>query len=165
MVPIQAMSEHSIDLPLPITLGEYNAITHLTYITAFTDHIEPYIDGQMLETPTILLQCIATPSHISVSSDSKDDETDHPGGEWMLYNSSNPKHYTLIFINEQNEEEMAKYIRYLSIGDNTHLQGRWSKATPLYAIPLYARAFSIANFFRLGIRDTDLSIFHLSAVS
>jgi hypothetical protein len=102
MVPIQAISEHSIDLPLPITLSEYNAITHLTYITAFTDHIEPYIDGQTLEPPPTLLQCITTPSHISVSSDSEDDETDHPGGEWMLYNSSNPKHYALVFINKQN---------------------------------------------------------------
>jgi hypothetical protein len=41
---------------------------------------------------------------------------------------------------------------------------RQSKTTPLYAIPLHAHAFSIANFFRSGIRDTDLSIFHPSAV-
>jgi hypothetical protein len=82
----------------------------------------------------------------------------------MLYDSANPKHYALIFINKENKEEVAKYIRYLVVGDNTHLQGRWSKNTPLYAIPLHARTFSIANFFRSGIRDTDLTIFHPSAV-
>jgi hypothetical protein len=48
MVPIQAMSKHNIDLPLPITLGEYNAIAHLTYIMDFTDRIEPYVDVKAL---------------------------------------------------------------------------------------------------------------------
>jgi hypothetical protein len=42
----------------------------------------------------------------------------------MLYDGANPKHYPLVFINEQNEEEVAKYIRYVSVGDDMHLQGR-----------------------------------------
>jgi hypothetical protein len=62
-----------------------------------------------------------SPSHISISSE--EDETDHPGDKWMLYNGSNPKHYALVFINEQNKEEVAKYIRYMSVGDDMHLQG------------------------------------------
>jgi hypothetical protein len=114
MIPITAMSKHHTDLPLPITVEEYNAITHLTYISAFTDLIEPYLlDAVKQEDePPSLLQHITSatpsPSHISISSD--EDETDHPEGEWMLYNRKNPKHYPLIFINEQNKEEVAKYI-------------------------------------------------------
>jgi hypothetical protein len=81
----------------------------------------------------------------------------------MLYDGSNPKHYPLVFINEQNEEEVAKYIRYFPVGDDMHLQGWRSKDTPLYAVPLHARAFSIANFWRSGLRDTDLAIFDPSS--
>jgi hypothetical protein len=163
MVPIQAMSEHSVDLPLPITLGKYNAIAYLIYISTFTDHIEPHIDGMTLEPQPTLLQHIATPSHISISSD--EDKTNHPGGEWMLYDATNPKHYMFVFINEDNKEEVAKYIQYVSIRDGVHLQGQRSKNTPLYTIPLYACAFSNANFFRAELKDTDLTIFHPSAIS
>src|SRR5947208_3688832 len=81
----------------------------------------------------------------------------------MLYDGSNPKHYALIFINEKNEEEVAKYIRYISVGDDMHLQGQQSKSTPLYAVPLHARAFSITNFWQAGLQDTDLAIFDPSS--
>jgi hypothetical protein len=164
MIPIHAMAEHQADLPLPVTVSEYNAIAHLTYISALTDIIEPYLAHAvtMEDEPPSLLQRITSatpsPSHISVTS-SDEDESDHPGDEWMLYDGSNPKHYALIFINEQNEEEVAKYIRYVSVGDDMHLQGRRSKKTPLYAVPLHARPFSIANFWQSGLRDTDLGIF------
>jgi hypothetical protein len=43
MIPIIAMAEHQVNLPLPITVGKYNAIAHLTYISAFTNLIEPYL--------------------------------------------------------------------------------------------------------------------------
>jgi hypothetical protein len=83
----------------------------------------------------------------------------------MLYDATNPKHYMFVFINKQNNKEVAKYIHYHSIQDGVHLQGQRFKNTPLYAIPLYARAFSNANFFRSELRDTDLAIFHPSAIS
>jgi hypothetical protein len=127
MIPITAMAEHQVNLPLPITIGEYNAIAHLTYISALTDLIEPYLARVVMteDEPPSLLQRMTTatpsPSHISISSN--EDETDHPGGEWMVYDGSNPKHYPLVFINKQNEEEVAKYIRYVSVGDDMHLQG------------------------------------------
>jgi hypothetical protein len=149
MIPITTMSEHSADLPLPITVGEYNAIAHLTYISVFTDLIEPYLVKAVKQEdePPSLLQRIMSPasSHISISSDK--DDTNHPGDGWMLYNGKNPKHYPLVFINKQNEEEIMKYIRYTSVGDDMYLQGRRSKNTPLYAIPLHACALSIANFW------------------
>jgi hypothetical protein len=128
MIPIETMAKHRASLPLPITIGEYNAIAHLTYILAFTDLIEPYLADavKMEDEPPSLLQRITSaapsPSHISISSD--EEETDHPGDEWMLYNRKNPKHYPMVFINEQNEEEVAKYIQYVSVGDDMHLQGQ-----------------------------------------
>jgi hypothetical protein len=155
MTPIAAMAEHQASLPLPITVSEYNAIAHLTYISAFTDLVEPYLAHVVTveDKPPSLLQCMASvtpsPSHISISSG--EDETDHPGGEWMVYDGNNPKHYAVIFINERNEEEVAKYIWYMSVGDDMHLQGQWSKTTPLYAVPLHARPFSIANFWLSGL--------------
>jgi hypothetical protein len=167
MIPIRAMAEHWVNMPLPITVSEYNAIAHLTYVSAFTDLVKPYLAHAVTmedEPPSLLQRMISTtpsPSHISISSD--EDETNHPGDEWMLYNGSNPKHYALIFINERNEEEVAKYIRYVSIGDDMHLQGRRSKNTPLYAVPLHAHPFSIANFWQSGLQDTDLTIFDPSS--
>ena len=106
---------------------------------------------------------LATPSHISVTD--SEEETDHPGQDWIEYDATNPKHYPLIFINENNKEEVARYIRYHNIGDGVHLQGRRSKFSPLYAVPLHARAYSITNFFRAGVKDTELAIFHPSATS
>ena len=140
-------------------------IAHLTYVSAFTDKIEPYLEDAVREIgpPPTLLQRISTPSHISVTD--SEEETDHPGGDWIEYDATNPKHYPLVFINESNEEEVAKYIRYYNIGDGVHLQGRRSKFSPLYAVPLHARAYSIANFFRAGVKDTELAIFHPSATS
>jgi hypothetical protein len=43
MIPIRAMAEHQVNMPLPITVSKYNAIAHLTYVSAFTDLIEPYL--------------------------------------------------------------------------------------------------------------------------
>jgi hypothetical protein len=85
MIPIETMAEHRASLPLPITIGEYNAIAHLIYISAFTDLIEPYLaHAVMMENePPSLLQCMASatpsPSYISITSD--EDDTDHPGDE------------------------------------------------------------------------------------
>ena len=165
MISITAMSNADVNRPLPITNGEYNRIVHLTYVSAFTDKIEPYLEDAVQEIgpPPTLLQRISTPSHISVTD--SEDETDHPGQDWIRYDATNPKHYPLVFINEENEEEVAKYIRYHNIGDGVHLQGRRSKDSPLYAIPLHARAYSVANFFRAGVKDTELAIFHPSATS
>src|SRR5947208_2585068 len=87
MIPIEVMAEHQANLPLPVTIGEYNAIAHLTYVSAFTDLIKPYLTHVVTpeDEPPSLLQRMTTatpsPSHISVSSD--EDETDHPGGDWM----------------------------------------------------------------------------------
>ena len=165
MISITAMSNADATRPLPIANGEYNRIAHLTYVSAFTDKIEPYLEDAIREIgpPPTLLQCISTPSHISVTD--SEEETDHPGQGWIEYNTTNPKHYPLVFINEANEEEVAKYIQYHDVDDGVHLQGRRSKYSPLYAVPLHAHAFSIANSFRARVKDIELAIFHPSATS
>jgi hypothetical protein len=58
MIPITAMAEHQANRPLPITVSKYNAIAHLTYISAFTDLIEPYLACavSMEDEPPSLLQ-------------------------------------------------------------------------------------------------------------
>ena len=64
---IKVMAEHNKSVPLPITHQEYNCITHLTYISSFTDAIEPYLIEN--KRPKTLLERLTTPSHISVSND------------------------------------------------------------------------------------------------
>jgi hypothetical protein len=57
MIPITAMAEHQANLPLPITVGEYNAIAHLMYVSTFTDLIEPYLARAVMmedELPSLL---------------------------------------------------------------------------------------------------------------
>ena len=132
---------------------------HLTYIPSFTDLIDPYYTkGE--EKPKTLLERISTPSHISVSDD---EDTIHPGEGWHEYNAHNPRHYPLVFVNEDREEEVAKFIRYHPTGDGITLQGKRSKFTPTYGAPLHARPFPHVNFNGPIPRDTDLAIFHPSA--
>ena len=86
MIPILAMKDTNSTLPLPITNAEYNRIVHLTYISAFTDKIEEYMDLTMqdahppslLERISTLTHVSATPTHISVNS-SDEEDPNHPG--------------------------------------------------------------------------------------
>ena len=156
---IRAMAKHDSSVPLPITHREFNRIAHLTYITSFTDAIEPYIFE--VEWPKTLLECMATPSHISISDE--EEETSHPGEGWVEYDARNPRHYPLVFVNEDRQEEVARYIRFHPVGDGMVLQGRRTKYTPVYGAPLHARPFPHANFNGNTPRDTDLAIFHPSA--
>ena len=49
MISITAMSNADVTRPLPITNGKYNCIAHLTYVSAFTDKIEPYLEDTIKE--------------------------------------------------------------------------------------------------------------------
>ena len=110
MISVTAMSNADATHPLPITNGKYNHIAHLTYVFTFTDKIKPYLKDAVREIgpPPTLLQRISTPSHVSVTD--SEEETDHPGQDWIEYDAINPKHYPLVFINESNKEEVTRYI-------------------------------------------------------
>ena len=157
---IKAMAEHNESVPLPITYQEYNCITHLTYISSFTDAIKPYtIENKQ---PKTLLECLTTPSHISVSDE---EELIHPGEGWHEYDAQNPKHYPLVFVNENREEKVARFIRYLPVGDRITLQGKHAKHTPTYGAPLHARPFPHPNFNGNTPCNMELAIFHPSAIN
>ena len=79
---IKAMAEHDESVPLSITHQEYNCIAHLTYISSFTDAIELYIIEN--KRPKTLLECLTTPSHISISNDK---ELVYPREGWHEYNA------------------------------------------------------------------------------
>ena len=80
---IRAMARHNKSVPLLLTHQEYNRIAHLTYISSFTNAIEPYIREN--KRPKTLLEHLTTPSHISVSD--KEEELVHPGEGWHEYDA------------------------------------------------------------------------------
>jgi hypothetical protein len=62
---------------------------------------------------------VATPSKLSVikAGVQVEEDTDHPRGDWMLFDSTNQGHYQLLFSNEQGQAKVAKYIHYISVRD------------------------------------------------
>jgi hypothetical protein len=148
----------------PCSLESYNRIVYLAWVPTFVDLINPYRESPTDEAPMLL---IATPSQLSVidAGAQTEEDTDHPGGDWMLYDDTNPAHYQLLFSNEQGQAEMAKYIRYILVRDGMAVQGCRKKGDPVYGMALHARAFPHPNFHSPGIKDTDLTIFHPSSVN
>src|SRR5205807_8593642 len=108
---------------------------------------------------------IATPSQLSIvdASAQTEEDGDHPGDDWMLYDSTNPGHYQLLFSNKLGQAEVAKYIRYTSVRDGMAIQGCHKKGDPIYNMALHTRSYPNPNFHSLGIKDTDLTIFHPSS--
>ena len=152
------------DLP-PVPLEEYNAIAHLAWVPPFVDHIEQYREDPTDEAPSIIR--INTPSQISVTEAGvqANEDADHPGDDWMLFDATNPGHYQLIFSNEQGQAEVARYIKYVSVRDGMAVQGCRKKGNPVYGMALHARAYPNPNFHGPGIKDTDLTAFHPSSVN
>jgi hypothetical protein len=110
---------------------------------------------------------VATPSQLSVieASVQTEEDTNHSGNDWMLYDSTNPRHYQLLFSNKLGQAEIAKYICYISVRDGMAIQGCHKKGDPVYEMALHACTFSNPNFYSPGIKDTDLTIFHPSSVN
>jgi hypothetical protein len=165
LVPaINALSYATGQEEPPCSLQNYNEIVHLAWVPTFIDLINPYHESPTDKAPIIL---IATPSQLSIidASAQTEEDTDHPGGDWMLYDSTNPGHYQLLFGNKLGQAEIAKYIRYISVRDGMAVQGCHKKGDPVYGIALHARAFPNPNFHSLGIKDTNLTIFHPSSIN
>jgi hypothetical protein len=148
----------------PCDLQRYNEIVHLAWVLAFIDLINPYCESPTDEAPMLL---VATPSQLSVANASAqiEEDTDHPGDDWMLYNSTNLGHYQLLFSNELGQAEVAKYIRYISVRDGMAVQGCHKKGDPVYGMALHAHAYPNPNFHSPSIKDTNLTIFHPSSVN
>ena len=84
----------------------------------------------------------------------------HPGIGWALFDAGNTSHYPLVFLNEQDQPEVTKYICFRTIDEETHLVGTQGKGEAKYTTPLYAKAYPSPNFNCCGVKDTDLNIFH-----
>jgi hypothetical protein len=133
-------------------------------VPAFIDLINPYRESPTDEAPMLL---VTTPSQLSVADTSTqmEEDTNHPGNDWMLYDSTNPGHYQLLFSNKLGQAEVAKYIHYISVRDSMAVQGCCKKEDPIYGMALHACTYPHSNFHSPGIKDTDLTIFHPSSVN
>jgi len=94
-----------------------------------------------------------------------EEDTDHPGGQWMCFNPGNTSHYPLVFVNTDNRPWAAKYICYLSVNDRVIHQGTEGKDKAIYGTPLHACSYPTPNFHRPEVKDTDHTIFHPSSTS
>ena len=112
--------------------------------------------------PTISLTMSPSSSPIQLDPplSAKLDNTTHPGAGWALFDAGNTGHYPLIFLNEQDQPEIAKYICFRTVDEETHLVSTQGKGEAKYTTPLYAKAYLSPNFNCHGVKDTDLNIFH-----
>ena len=83
----------------------------------------------------------------------------------MIYDYANPNYYQLIFVNEQRQAKVARYIKYTSVRDGMAVQGCQKKGDPIYGMALHAHPYPHPNLTGPGIKDTDLTIFHPSSVN
>jgi hypothetical protein len=148
----------------PCSLQSYNEIIDLAWVLTFVDLINPYCESPTDEAPMLL---VATPSQLSVvdASAQTEEDVDHPGNDWMLYDSTNPAHYQLLFSNKLGQAEIAKYICYISVRDGMAVQGCRKKGDPVYGMALHAHAYPHPNFHSPSTKDTNLTIFHPSSVN
>ena len=112
--------------------------------------------------PTISLSTSPSSSPVQLDpplSAELEDPT-HPGVGWALFDAGNTGHYPLVFLNEQDQPEVAKYICFRTVNEEIYLVGTRGKGEAEYATPLYAKAYPSPNFNRCGVKDTDLNIFH-----
>ena len=157
--------------PVPITDNTFNDLSHLHFIPIFTDIIDPYMENSdgSIDTPLpTLLYCISTPveiAHASTQTEDIEEDTDHPGGQWICFNPGNTSHYPLVFIGTDARPHAAKYIHYLSVNDGAIHQGTKDKDKAIYSTPLHAQSYPTPNFYCPGVKDTDHTIFHPSSMT
>ena len=155
------------------TFRDFSAVQHLFLVPQILDEIEPFIrdDSVQSNEPVYLAQCYNPTISLSTSpslspvqldpplSAELDDPT-HPGVRWALFDAGNVGHYPLVFLNEQDQPEVAKYICFRTVDEETHLVGTRGKGEAEYATLLHAKAYPSPNFNRCGVKDTNLNIFH-----
>jgi len=155
---------------------DFSAVQHLFFVPQILTEIEQFLDEDSVQSdppeslgarynPTI--SKASSPSPITVNpplSDELNDPT-YPGEGWALFDAGNPGHYPLVFVNDEGQSEVAKYICFRSTEEDTYLVGTRGKNEKEYATPLQAKAYPSPNFSRCGVKDTDLNIFHPAHLS
>ena len=155
------------------TFRDFAAVQHLFFVPQILDEIEPFIHNESVQSdepvhlatrynPTISLSTSPSSSPVQINPPLSAELEDpaHPGIGWALFDAGNTGHYPLIFLNKQSQPEIAKYICFRTVDEETHLVGTRGKGEAEYATPLHAKAYPSPNFNRCGVKDTDLNIFH-----
>jgi len=155
---------------------DFSAIQHLFFVPQVLTKVEPFLDSDSIQSdpfeslgaqynPTISISTTLSPITINPPlSDELNDPT-YPGEGWALFDAGNPEHYPLVFINDEGQSEVAKYICFRSTEEDTYLVGTWGKNEKEYATPLQAKAYPSPNFNRQGVKDTNLNLFHPAHLS
>ena len=155
------------------TLHNFSAVQHLFLVPQVIDEIEPFMRNDSVQSdepvhlatrynPTISLSMSPSSSPVQLNPplSAELDNPTHPGVRWALFDTSNTGHYPLVFLNEQDQPKVAKYICFRTVDKETHLVSTWGKGEVEYTTPLYAKAYLSPNFNCHGVKDTDLNIFH-----
>jgi len=155
---------------------DFSAVQHLFFVPQVLTEIEPFLDKDSVQNdppeslttrynPTISQP--STPSPITINPPLSEDLEDpaYPGEGWALFDAGNPGHYPLVFLDEEGQPEVAKYICFCTTEEDTYLVGTCGKNEAEYATLLQAKAYPSPNFNRQGVKDTDLHIFHPAHLS
>ena len=146
------------------TFRDFSAIQHLFFVLQILDKIEPFIRDDSVQSdepvhlaqrynPTISLSTSPSSSPVQLEPplSAELDNPTHPGVGWALFDAGNTGHYPLVFLNEQDQPEVAKYICFRTVDEETHLVGTRGKGEAEYATPLYAKAYPSPNFNCHGV--------------
>jgi len=155
---------------------DFSAVQHLFFVPQILTEVEPFLDNNSVQSdppeslgarynPTILQT--SSPSPININPPLSDELNDpaYPGEGWALFDTGNPGHYPLTFVNDEGQPEVAKYICFRSTEEDTYLVGTQGKNHKEYATPLQAKAYPSPNFNQRGVKDTDLNLFHPAHLS
>ena len=147
------------------TFRDFSAVQHLFLVPQILDEVEPFMHNDSIQSdkPVHLAVCYNPTISLSTSPSSslvqlepplsaELDNPTHPGVGWALFDAGNTGHYPLVFLNEQDQPEVAKYICFRTVDEEMHLVGTWGKGEAEYATPLYAKAYPSPNFNRHGVK-------------
>ena len=179
MPAINILGNNSIDNETCLTsFHDFATVQHLFFIPQVLSKIKPFLQDESVQSdkliqlaacynPTISLSMTpnSSPIPIEPSLSSELEDPAHPGKGWALFNAGNPGHYPLVFLNKQNQSEVAKYICFCTTEEETHLVGTQGKGEAEYATLLHTKAYPSPNFSRCRIKDTDLNIFYPAHIS
>ena len=113
---------------------DFSTVQHLFFVPQILAEVEPFLNEDSVQSdkleslttrynPTISQS--STPSPITINlplSDELKDPT-YPGEEWARFDAGNPGHYPLVFSNEEGQPEVAKYICFCAMEEDTYLVG------------------------------------------
>jgi len=126
MLAINILGNNGLDDEIFTTsFQDFSTVQHLFFVPQILTEVEPFLDNDSVQSnppeslgarynPTISKS--SSPSPITINpplSDELNNPT-YPGEGWALFDASNPGHYPLVFINDEGQSEVAKYICFRS---------------------------------------------------